>query len=279
MPAEASAPGRRHPALQPYRHLLDALGSAPALAALNACAQARARAGAPGRALRFVPAGAKRMRALDYERCIVERGEIPTRAGSAHDAWNALAWLAFPRTKLALSMLHVAHGAVPAGVRAQPGRRGRVRDAATLLDESGALVLCADPALVHLWRAREWRALFRDRREDVERSMRIAVVGHAVLERLGHPFPALTLRALVMEGEILDARDPAAVADVLDAAAGAWLADNGDGFASRELLPLPVAAWPGWDRDSRGPERFDDPAVYRPLRHRSTRSASDSAPH
>lgn len=217
-----------------------------------------------GRALRFVAPPAESLSAISYERRIIEQAEIVIRHGSLHDFLNALAWLRFPRTKARLSAVHVAEGAASGS---QPGYRSPRRDAATLLDESGIIVACANPELLSLWRSHAWRRLFYDRREEVECNMRIAVIGHGVIAKLFAPFPSLTAKALV-----LDVPSPAnaspghSLEQALDVAAGAWLDEHGPTMNPRSLLPLPIAAWPGWDAQGRGAERFDDAAVFRPPR-------------
>jgi hypothetical protein len=39
---------------------------------------------------------------------------------------------------------------------------------------------------------------------------------------------------------------------------------DADRPAPEDLLPLPVAALPGWDVEGNGARRFDDTAVFRP---------------
>jgi hypothetical protein len=213
-----------------------------------------------GRPLSFVEAPAAGLTAREYERRIAERAEIPTRVGSAHDRCNALAWLAFPRTKAALNTIHVA---APDAVSAN--RRSRARDAATLLDESGAIAACTDPGVIALWQAHAWRALFWERRATVAATLAVEVIGHGLLAKLAAPYRALTAKALMVA---VDARSlPAAPrerAARLDAAAAARIAGLGAAFVPAMLLSLPLAAVPGWDTEARGAELFDDVAVFRP---------------
>lgn len=80
-----------------------------------------------------------------YEVRIVERGEIPTRPRNAHDLCNALAWAAFPRTKLALSRaLAALQRARAAGRSALPATRSHAHDRLALIDEGG--VVCVTGA-------------------------------------------------------------------------------------------------------------------------------------
>jgi hypothetical protein len=231
-----------HPAFAPYRRWLER-DPAPARAALDAWAREA------GLALRFVAPAAKAPPALDYERRIAARGEVETREGSEHDRCNALAWLAFPRTKSALNRIHVREARAPT-----PNARNRQRDAATLLDESGLVVACADATLVAGWRRHAWRETFWLRRADVSRSLAAFVLGHGLLARAATAHRALTGRALVLP---LAAETPLGE---LDAAAAARVEA---GLVPEDLLPLPLAALPGWDREGLGAALFDDTRVFR----------------
>jgi hypothetical protein len=157
------------------------------------------------------------------------------------------------------------------------GARGHARDAATLLDESGLLVACADPALVDLWRSHAWREAFLDRRLRLARALRFVVIGHGVLAKCAAPFRAITAKALVL---LLDVAalpsDPVALVPALDRAAAACLAATGAALAPEDLLPLPIAALPGWDTENLGAQLYDDVSVFRP-RPRTVRGAGRRA--
>jgi hypothetical protein len=145
--------------------------------------------------------------------------------------------------------------------------RSRARDAATLLDESGLLLACTDPALEALLRAHAWRELFWTRRDDVAAAFRPLVLGHGLAVKLLSPYRALTAHVLVLNlpRARLDPASPhgdAETAAILDADASAIIASAGFG---RDLLaPLPVAALPGWDTENLDERLFDDLSVFRP---------------
>jgi len=242
-----------HPAFAPYRELIDALELArgrPSLDALNALAAARGTTQARGLPLRFfVPDG--RLSARDYETHILHSGQVPTRADTWHDVLNALAWLRFPRFKAALN---AAHGEAIA--LETDARRGRRRDALTVLDESGVWVISRDPVLPERLAGRAWRALFWDARARVEADMRFVVVGHALLEKALAPYPSMTGKCLTL---ISDSLDP----DAADAQAAREL----DAITTpRQLAPLPVQGIPGWDAANDGAAYYADQAIFRPAR-------------
>lgn len=242
-----------HPAFAPYRPFL-AAGRLPELSQLNGWAAARGLALDNGMPLAFVEA--TRTSALDYEQAIASRGAIGVRADNWHDALNALVWLTLPRTKCALNACHVAPATVPAG-----HARTRGRDAATLVDESGLILACADAELVDMLRRRAWQALFVTARARVEAAFVPVAVGHGMLDKLRHPWRGITAHVLVVPMPAGSPANPDTIA-ALDAAAAARI--RAAPFHSSALTPLPVAGLPGWDAEALGLRLYDDVSVFRP---------------
>ena len=227
----------------------------PDLAQLNAWALEARLALPDGKPLRFdraAPGGA-----LAYESAVAHDGIVRIRRDSWHDALNALAWLAFPKTKAALNARHLRDRAITT-----PNTRTRGRDAATLLDESGLVLLCADPDLAQLLRERAWHSLFGSRRDTVALAMRPFAIGHGMLVKLRAPFRAITARTLILSIDPATLPEDAAGQARVDEAAARAIADAG--LRPELLPPLPVAALPGWDREDLGERLFDDLSVFRP---------------
>jgi len=199
-----------------------------------------------GRRIRFV---APHPGAPSYEMRIFETGCVATRTDNLHDWFNALVWLAFPRTKARLNAMHAA--AIPR----EGGRRGRLRDLLTIFDEGGALVVSDDAGLEELVRAMRWRELFWEQRERLKRAMRFVVLGHAVLEQALAPRPGITCKAI-----FVSPRRP------LDDQAAAWLAGCGAHATPKDLAPLPVFGYPGWLPASGKAEFYSDERYFRPAR-------------
>ena len=242
-----------HPAFAPYRALIDTLELAralPPLDALNAQAAALATRNASGLPLRFIaPDG--RLSARDYETHILQTGQVPTRADTWHDVLNALVWLRFPRFK---SALNAAHGIAIAGETGST--RGRRRDALTVLDESGVWVLSRDPALPALLAERAWQSLFWEHRHAVETAMRFVVVGHALLEKVLAPYPAMTGKCLLLGSDSLDP----------DAAEALAVTALGTIDTPRQLAPLPIQGIPGWDAVNANAAYYANRDIFRPAR-------------
>ena len=218
------------------------LGIERSLAALNRASAAAGLRTESGRRLRFIPPAGRRGA---YELRAHETGEIETRADNLHDWFNALCWLAFPRSKARINAMHAAE------IPREGGRRGRLRDLLTIFDEGGAIVLCAESELNRLVRELRWKELFWAERGRVRRVMRFVVLGHAVLEQALKPWPGITCKALFARPD-----------EDADQAAAAWLAGGGEGASPRDLAPLPVFGYPGWADNDR-PEFYDDERYFR----------------
>ena len=223
-------------------------GRAP-LEGLNALAEEVGVRTASGRAVRFVPPAADD---ACYEIRLFETGRVETRPENRHDLFNALAWLAFPRTKARINAMHAAQ------IPREQGQRGRLRDLLTIFDEGGAIV-SAPPALWNLLKNFEWKELFWEQRADVLRSMKVHVLGHATLEQSLQPWPGITCKAIFADA----GTDAGADAD---ACAAAWLAALPAQATPREMAPLPIFGYPGWLPASERPEFYDDERYFRPFR-------------
>jgi Protein of unknown function (DUF3025) len=240
-------------------------GRFPGLEELNALSRPSVVSGG-GAPIRFVAPARGSQPSAQYEIRIYETGEVHTRPQSWHDLFNALVWLAFPKTKAVLNRHHrdeiIARGGEP--------HRGTARDVLTLFDEGGVVVGAADRALSTLLRESRWKELFWTRREDVRRSMRFLVFGHALYEKALEPYKGVTAKALIVDlpRELLDA--PADVRlGALDARAAGYFAEADALASTRSLPPLPILGIPGWEPANEREAYYDDASQFRPARPRA----------
>lgn len=79
-----------------------------------------------------------------YELAIADAACVPTRAGNAHDLWNAIVWATFPQAKRALTarLADYQRARYAAGAKL-PGARAPAHDRLALLDEGGLIVVGA----------------------------------------------------------------------------------------------------------------------------------------
>ena len=204
---------------------------------------------ASGQPVRFVPPAKAD---AYYEVHLFETGRVQTRPENLHDLFNALAWLAFPKTKALINALHAAD------IGREGARRGRRRDLLTLLDEGGVIVQSDDAELFALVGGFRWKELFWERRAQVRSRMRLHVLGHAPLEQALKPWPGIACKALFVS----TAQSP-------DAAAHAWLAALEPDANPRALPPLPIFGYPGWLPGSEHPGFYDDRRYFRERQDRA----------
>lgn len=196
---------------------------------------------------RFVPPDALPP-GTPYESHIRATGEIPTR-DNLHDFFNGLVWHVFPATKRQLNRVQ-SDAIARDGIG---GRRGPVRDGATLFDENGA-VLQAPAVLWDALRTRDWHGLFVTHRA-CWADARLTLFGHALVEQLVSPRKGLTAHVLPA---------PPAIDSIADL--DAWMAGDlsAERLGTKPFAPLPVLGVPGWWAANADPAFYDDPAVFRP---------------
>lgn len=237
-----------HPVFAPYQLEIAALAlgnGLPPLDAFDALAATRGLVNAQGLPLRFAPPD-KPLAAREYEQQILQSGSVPTRADTWHDVMNALVWLRFPHFKAALNASHVVAMADEAGAL-----RGRLRDALTMLDESGVWVLSNNAALSDALRDRDWQTLFWHQRAVVTAQMQFVVVGHALLEKMLQPYAAITGKCLLLANTSLNSVDHQASRALVTI------------HAPDQLAPLPLMGIPGWDPHNAQAEYYANAAVFR----------------
>jgi hypothetical protein len=182
-----------------------------------------------------------------YEAFIFEQRICPTR-DNLHDLFNALTWLALPRTKACLNALQ----AEQIGRHGVSARRGAVRDALTLLDENGAVLWAPEP-LQQALKARRWRDLFIGLRP-LWSKCHLLVFGHALQEKLQQPRKAITAHVYLPRCELSHTHLDAVLADEI--ATAPW--------AEKPYWPLPLLGVPGWYLPNENFSFYDDARVFRP---------------
>ena len=214
---------------------------------------------------------------MQYEpRCYL-KGEVQMRQQVWHDLLNALVWLTFPRIKAALNARHyqalISQALISqASISTTPAlknQRGAVRDMATLLDESGVLVVCADAELNNLLRDFQWKELFWRRREQVNAAMGFYIFGHGLYEKSLQPYIGMTGQGLLLtvEQEFFTWSLPRRLA-YLDDKVAAYVNAPEHCRSTRELTPVPLLGVPGWAVGNAEESYYDNTAYFRSGRQR-----------
>ena len=212
-------------------------------------AQALNHSAAGGTDMHFVPQSALPA-GRPYEAFIHAERQVPTR-DNLHDFFNGLVWLHYPQLKRRMNQLQ-AQAIARQGVGA---RRGPVRDALTVFDENGA-VLLAPEALWQALLARQWQRLFVELRP-LWGQAQLLIVGHALLEQLVQPRKPLT-------AHVYRPRRPWDGGQAVDA----WLAQDleAEHLGRKPFTPLPVLGIPGWWAENENFSFYDDSFVFRSAR-------------
>ncbi len=189
-----------------------------------------------------------------YESFIKQTATVPTR-DNWHDLFNALVWLSFPRAKAALNNVHILH--INAGGSDALKLRSTARDALTLFDESGIIVLSDKRALLENIPAFNWHNLFWRERAAIAQHMLFVPFGHALMEKMLNPYLGMVAKVILVEVEsAFFTMTHTAQCAWCDAEIARLVAMSNIFDTPKNLLPLPFLGVPGWDA------RNDDEAFY-----------------
>jgi Protein of unknown function (DUF3025) len=203
-----------------------------------------------------------------YEQFIFETQRCPTRDG-LHDFFNALCWDQFPRTKARLNQLQAEQIALMSSVTQRGSVRGSVRDALTVFDENGALLI-APPELWDALIAMDWQRLFVTLRP-LWQQARLVPFGHALLEKLVQPRKPITAHVYITKFTIKNiALETMNTTDISDTEQfyslfDEWIAADlsVEKLASKPFAPLPVLGIPSWCIDNENVTFYEDTSVFR----------------
>lgn len=189
--------------------------------------------------------------ALEYERC-VHAGQIPTR-DLGHDWYNGLVWMRFVQAKRWINTSHIED----AGRQSVPSSNGRsrLRDALTLFDENGALLITTEVSIRDALLIQDWQTLFVQGRVHWKGRARLLIFGHGLLDSLHTPHRGLCAKAIPVLVPTLDLPEktlPVLLETVIRAVQD-----------PANFSPVPVMGIPGWFEESNQPGYYDDRSVYR----------------
>ena len=197
-----------------------------------------------------------------YEAFISETGRVPTRS-NLHDFFNALMWLRFPCIKAGLNRLQSAEITRAETHPAAVGKRGKLRDGATIFDENAALFITSDPAVAGSLREHRWEDLFISQRKQFGVHVDVVLFGHALIEKLVVPYKAITGHAWIIPVEpeffLASTAEQRLWVDRI-------VANQIDGGLSTfDFNPLPILGVPGWWQ-GQDLDYYRDVDVFRPKR-------------
>lgn len=217
-----------------------------------------------GKAIRFVPqTTGKQDFEQKYEARIYLTGEIQTRAHNWHDLFNALVWQIFPRAKSILNQIHFQAQQIESSNNTP--NRCRLRDAATLFDESGVIVVSDQSSLTRLLLDFEWKSLFCQQRTATLQSMRFFVFGHGLYEKALNPYTGMTGKGIVFDvDQVFFTRPLPDQLNTLDAMLASFLSNAT--LSSAQLTPVPLLGYPGWIEENQNETYYDNKQYFRDRR-------------
>ena len=200
-----------------------------------------------------------------YEPLCFLKGEVQTRKNNWHDLFNALVWMTFPKAKAAINARH--YMALIDTKCAQSSQRGAVRDMNTLFDESGVVVVCADPALSRLLLNFQWKELFREKRKQLQSSMGFYLFGHGLYEKTLSPYIGLTGQGLLLSVDrTFFEMPPQLQMNHLDDRVADYINSPTQCVSTRELTPVPLLGIPDWTPENNSSDFYDNTDYFRPTR-------------
>lgn len=213
-----------------------------------------------------------------YEQHILATARIPTR-NNLHDWFGACVWSVFPKSKALLNAKHMAY----LHEQSSGNGRNRVRDAITVFDENGAILVVADDlmgeTIATSLAAFDWQTCLVSYRkhwhnpnnlqEHTSKSKclekaQVFIFGHALLEQLINPYKSLCSHTLCVRVPgaffALDLSQKLSMLDeLLCQRLEVFLHKN---TTPKDLNPLPILGVPYfWDNVD--PQFYQDEFVFR----------------
>lgn len=233
----------------------------PTVTQLNEAARAMGLTNAQGMALRFERQDSP-LSQRQYEQQIYHHGIVATRHQSWHDLFNACVWLTFGATKAALNAVHVRQ---PIDLARTPAS-----DAATLFDESGAVLIGPDPRLAQWLADHDWHRAFVQYRH-LWQTHHLLVIGHAIFEKLATlqtPYPGMIAKVAYLPWPAHAGPITGPPQGLDQALAANWLSQSYPRPAN--LFAMPILGVPGAHPENRQPHFYDNTEVFRPKRTKGT---------
>lgn len=206
--------------------------------------------------------------AVAYEEVIYETGNVPTRSESWHDLFGALIWCLFPQTKAKLNQLHYRDIQQFGKVE-----RTKQRNALTLFDECGVVLVTKNMELVNALREHDWAKAFIELRalwfDKSEQGIVAYQFGHANYEMLTKPYIGLTGKWLWVDASAeLSSLPLSTQYRLLDQKVTAKLM-QGELEDNSNMYPLPLLGVPGWYDGNEDESFYENTDYFRPKRKKA----------
>lgn len=201
-----------------------------------------------------------------YESHIFNTGGIPSR-DNVHDLFNACVWLTFPHSKTWLNATQAAQ-IEKHGISQQ---RGKLRDALTLFDENGAVLVTSDTGIAQALENFDWQhALVKPRNNwnvpyenSSTASAAVYLFGHAIMEQLLTPRKPICAHTLTLHVSADWFAQPLAAKTQYIDQKLKHLLQHAPDLHTKTFQPLPILGVPHFWAENAHPSFYDDTFVFR----------------
>lgn len=191
-------------------------------------------------------------------------GEIQTRTENWHDFFQFLTWFMFPKTKAVINSIHVPAAQERIDSKVDLGHRSKIENMLSLFDEGGAVILCSDETLLQLIRDFKWKTLFCSRRSELKGKLKFVTFGHALYEKGLSPYVGMTANTILLkvDAALLSASNQEQL-DFIDTQLAQLFVDGSRYTKPKDLSPFPLLGLPGWDKNNREEEYYENTSYFR----------------
>lgn len=194
-------------------------------------------------------------------------GEIQTRTENWHDFFQFLTWFMFPKTKAVINSIHVPAAQARIDNNIELGRRSPVENMLSLFDEGGAVILSSDESLLQLISEFKWKELFWQRRDELEKKLKLVTFGHALYEKGLSPYIGMTANCILLhvDAQLLEQSNSQQLAYIDQELS--QLFSRGEQYVQpKDLSPFPLLGLPGWDDGNEVETFYNNERYFRPGR-------------
>lgn len=200
---------------------------------------------------------------MGYEICIYKTGEVPTRLSNWHDFFNMLIWYSFPKIKSRLNALQYAEITKRMG---SSKNRSATENYLTLLDENGVIVVSSNKALLEHIRGMEWKSLFWDQQECLNKEIKCFILGHSLHEKLLNPYIGMVGHSILLD--VSPTFFDESLINQLETIEKAVVDINFSCLSPRDLFPIPILGFKGWHEATNSEEFYYNKNYFRRQRQK-----------
>jgi len=199
-----------------------------------------------------------------YASRIYYNGEIQTRANNWHDFFQLLTWFIFPKTKAMINSIHIPLARERINQEQNIGKRSSRENMLSLFDEGGVVIISSNELLLNHIRNFEWKRLFWECRDELNRNLRCITFGHAMYEKGLQPYIGMTANAILLHtSQTVIKQTQAQQIAWIDQKLAELFKEGVRYIKPKDLSPFPILGMPGWIADNEFEAFYDNKQYFR----------------